>query len=681
VTPVPVSKLLVANRGEIAARVTRTAHRLGLPVVAVFADPDAGLPYVRAADEAVRLPGAAPAETYLNGAAILAAAAATGADAIHPGYGFLSENAAFARDCVAAGVTFVGPSPDVIAAMGSKLAAKALMDQAGVPVLPGVTVGPDTDLAAAGTATGFPLLVKAAFGGGGRGMRLVREPAGLAAAVAGARREAESAFGDGTVFLERFVTSPRHVEVQILGDSHGTVVHLFERDCSVQRRYQKVMEEAPSPAVDGALRAALGAAAVAAGEAIGYTGAGTVEFVLDATLSRERAEFWFLEVNTRLQVEHPVTELVTGLDLVELQLRVAAGEPLPPEATAATITGHAIEARLYAEDVAAGFLPRAGTLHRFAVPAGPGVRVDAGYTDGSVLSPHYDAMLAKVIAHGRTREEAARRLARALAGARLHGVTTNRDLLVGVLREPEFLAGRADTGYLTRHDPAALATPPGAAAAARRHAVAAALARQAAHRAAAPVLTSLPSGWRNVPSAPQRVTFAAASSEYAVSYRLPGADAGRPAAAIEVNGEPLPGGATVHAASATSVDLETGGVRRTYTVARAPAAGGAGDQVWVDGPDGSSAFTEVPRFARPDAAARGGSLLAPMPGVVTRVLAEPGAVVTAGQPLLVLEAMKMEHTVAAPAGGTLAEVHADPGEQVDAGQVLAVVTSPGEAGS
>jgi propionyl-CoA carboxylase alpha chain len=661
-----IQKLMVANRGEIAARVMRTAHRLGISTVAVYSDPDAELPFVAQADEAVRLPGAAPADTYLRGDLILAAAAATGADAIHPGYGFLSENAGFARDCAAAGVVFVGPPPEAIAAMGSKLAAKALMESAGVPVLPGATVGEDTDLAEAGARVGFPLLVKAAFGGGGRGMRLVREPGELAEAVAAASREASSAFGDGTVFLERFVTAPRHVEVQVLGDVHGTVVHLFERECSIQRRYQKIIEESPSPAVDDALRAALGEAAVAAGKVIGYVGAGTVEFVLDDT-----GRFYFLEVNTRLQVEHPVTELVTGLDLVQAQIQVAEGEPLPTEITDAALTGHAIEARLYAEDVPAGFLPCTGTLHRFTVQAGDGIRVDAGYAEGSVVSPHYDAMLAKVIAHGRTRAEAARRLARALARARLHGVTTNRGLLLGVLRDPDFLAGRTDTGYLTRHDPAelsqaALGDPAG-------HAAAAALARQAANRAVAPVLATLPSGWRNVASAPHQVSYRLDDRTYDVTYRLPGR-AGE-AASVEVNGEPLGSSVVVVRATAAEVDLEVDGLRRVYSVHRVPSQAGP-VSVYVDGPDGATALTERPRFADPSAVLRGGSLLAPMPGLVVRVLAEAGAAVTAGQPLVVLEAMKMEHTVAAPSDGVLAELRVSAGQQVDAGQVLAVVAAP-----
>jgi acetyl/propionyl-CoA carboxylase alpha subunit len=682
VPPGPIGKLLIANRGEIASRIMRTAHALGLATVAVYSDPDAGAEYVTLADEAVRLPGAAPADTYLRGEAIIAAARVTGADAVHPGYGFLSENAAFARACAQAGLIFVGPAPDTIAAMGSKIEAKAIMAAAGVPVLPGVRVAaaPNCDPAPAGLAaeaarTGFPLLVKAAFGGGGRGMRLVRDADELAGAVQAARREAASAFGDGTVFLERFVEDPRHIEVQILGDAHGTVIPLFERECSIQRRYQKIVEEAPSPAVDDELRAALTAAAVAAGQAIGYVGAGTVEFVLD-----ERGSFYFLEVNTRLQVEHPVTEEVTGLDLVELQLRVAAGEPLPPEAANARISGHAIEVRLYAEDVPAGFLPVTGPLHRFAIPVGPGVRVDTGFRDGSVVSPHYDAMLAKVIAHGRTRAEAARRLARTLERAEIHGVTTNRDLLAAILREPEFLAGRTDTGYLTRHDPAALSAAALSAAgsgATALHAVVAALARQAVHRAEAPVLATLPSGWRNVRSAPQRVTYRAggaggATGELTVGYRVTASPAGSSPAGpstveASVNDVPLDGALLLHAAGPDRVDLEVNGLRRLYRVHRVQA------QTYVDASNGSSTLTEVPRFGEPDKVAPSGSLLAPMPGLVLRVMAEVGASVVAGQPLIVLEAMKMEQTVAAPADGIVAELHAKAGDQVSTGQVLAVV--------
>ena len=656
----PIGKLLIANRGEIAARIMRSAHALGLATVAVYSDPDADAPYVTLADEAVLLPGAAPADTYLRGDLIIAAAAATGADAVHPGYGFLSENAAFARACADAGLIFVGPAPETIAAMGDKITAKALMADAGVPVLPGMTVTNDGDLAAAAETVGFPLLVKAAFGGGGRGMRLVADPADLPAAVQSARGEAASAFGDGTVFLERFVTDPRHVEVQILGDEAGTVVHLFERECSIQRRYQKIVEECPSPAVDACLRAALAAAAVTAGQAIGYTSAGTVEFVLDRDGS-----FYFLEMNTRLQVEHPVTEEVTGLDLVELQLRIAEGEPLPLQAREAQINGHAIEVRLYAEDVPAGFVPATGTLHRFAIPAAPGIRVETGFRDGSVVSPYYDAMLAKVIAHGRTRADAARRLARALERAEIHGVITNRDLLVAILREPGFLAGATDTGYLTRHDPAALAAS--AAKATATHALAAALARQARHRAEAQVLGTLPSSWRNVFSAPQRVTYTTAGESYAVAYRITGST-------IQAWVNDVALGLVVRAASPDRVDLEIEGTRREYRIHQ------VGAEVYVDASDGSSALCEVPRFGDPEKVAPAGSLLAPMPGLVLRVLAEVGAVVTAGQPLLVLEAMKMEQTVSAPAHGVVAELRAKAGEQVTTGQVLAVLEAGREEG-
>jgi propionyl-CoA carboxylase alpha chain len=658
-----IEKLLVANRGEIAARVMRTAHTLGVGTVAVYSDPDADAPFVTLADEAVRLPGATPTETYLRGDLVIAAAQATGADAVHPGYGFLSENAGFARDCAAAGLIFVGPTPDAIASMGSKLEAKALMEAAGVPVLPGATVTDSTDLTAVAEEIGFPVLVKAAFGGGGRGMRIVRSPAELREAVDGARREAASAFGDGTVFLERFVEDPRHVEVQIVGDTGGEVVHLFERECSIQRRYQKIVEESPSPAVDETLRAELGAAAVAAGKAIGYTGAGTVEFVLD-----QAGTFYFLEVNTRLQVEHPVTELVTGLDLVALQLRIAEGHPLPAEVTGSRIDGHAIEVRLYAEDVPAGYLPATGTLHRFVIPALRGVRVDAGVTDGSVVSPHYDPMLAKVIAHGTTRAEAARTLARALAQAAIHGVTTNRDLLVGILRDEEFLAGRTDTGYLPRHPELVTPEPDDGE---RVRAVAAALALQARHRSDAKVLGGLPSGWRNVGGPPQSVSYAVGDRTLEVSYAFR-----REGLAAHVNGFGRQGDEIrSHGAAPHEVTLIINGIRRTYKIHRADG------QTFVDGPDGSSAFRDVPRFADPNAVAHAGSLLAPMPGTVVRVLAGTGDAVTAGAALVVLEAMKMEHTVAAPVDGVVGELHVAPGDQVETRQVLAVVEEAAEAAS
>ena len=657
-TPKPIDKLLIANRGEIAQRIMRTARSMGIATVAVFSDPDADAPFVRDADEAVHLPGSTPADTYLNIPAILAAAAATGADAVHPGYGFLSEQAGFARACTEAGVIFVGPTPEAIEAMGSKLAAKALMEQAGVPVLPGATVREGDDVIAAGKTVGFPVLVKAAFGGGGRGMRVVHAPGDLAEAVASAEREAASAFGDGTVFLERFVEDPRHIEVQIFGDTHGNVIHLFERECSIQRRYQKIIEEAPSPAVDVARRDALGNAAVAAAKALGYVGAGTVEFVMD-----QQGAFFFHEVNTRLQVEHPVTEMVTGLDLVRMQLLVAQGEPLPDDAVVATINGHAIEARLYAEDVAAGFLPTSGPIHRLRVPLGDGIRVDAGFEDGSVVSTFYDAMLAKVIAWGPTRGDAARRLAEALATAQVHGVTTNRDLLVRVLRHEEFLSGKTDTGFLQRHDPVELSAPSADEQSRRQHAVAAALAGQAERRAQARVLAKLPSGWRNVRSALETTKFDDADGTLEVGYAIFGS---RIVAELDGNREVL-SDVELLSASADRVELSVGGVRRRFDTQR------VGDTWYVDSALGASAFHELPRFPMPEIKTAAGSLVAPMPGTVVRVEAEAGDRVEAGATIIVIEAMKMEHQIRAPHGGTLAEVRVEVGTQVDTGEVLAVV--------
>ncbi|MEO6821630.1 MAG: biotin carboxylase N-terminal domain-containing protein [Candidatus Nanopelagicales bacterium] len=656
-----IGKLLIANRGEIASRVMRTAREMDIATVAVFSDPDADAPFVRDADEAVHLPGSAPVDTYLRIDRILDAARRTGAHAVHPGYGFLSENAGFARACAEAGLVFVGPSAEAIEAMGSKIAAKTLMAGAGVPVLPGITIDADIldvppDLAArAGAEVGYPVLVKAAYGGGGRGMRVVHEPSELAEAVSSARREAASAFGDGTVFLERYVSAPRHIEVQIFGDSHGEVVHLFERECSVQRRYQKIIEESPSPVVDAVLRAELGAAAVAAARAIGYVGAGTVEFVLDS-----EKHFYFLEVNTRLQVEHPVTEGVTGLDLVRLQLIVAEGHPLPPEVRSATITGHSVEVRLYAEDVAAGYLPATGTVHRFTVPDLAGVRVDAGVAQGSVVGPYYDPMLAKVVATAPTRDQACRLLARALEETRLHGVVSNRELLVAILREPQFLAGDIDTGYLTRHDPAALVRPhPDALGV---HAVAAGLAGQAARRHTAPVLATIPSGWRNVMNGPQRVTYHCDGNVVEVSYLLNGS-----ALTASVDGQDLPE-LVLRAAAPDRVDLEVGGVRRILAVHQ------VGEVSYVDSSLGSTVLTEMPRFPEPGSHTAPGSLLAPMPGTVVRLGAANGDQVRAGTAIVVLEAMKMEHTVSAPHAGTVTDLVVAVGQTVDVGTVLAIVT-------
>jgi acetyl/propionyl-CoA carboxylase alpha subunit len=657
---VPIRKLLVANRGEIASRVFRTCRAMDIACVAVFSDADAGLPFVSDADEAVHLPGNTPAETYLRGDLIVEAARRTGADAVHPGYGFLSENAGFARQCAAAGITFVGPTPEAIDAMGSKIAAKELMRGAGVPVLPGAVFGGESEpdagqLKAAAAEIGYPVLVKAAFGGGGRGMRIVGGIEDLVDAVASARREAASAFGNGTVFLERFVESPRHIEVQIVGDQAGTVVHLFERECSIQRRYQKIIEEAPSAVVGDALRAQLCQAAVTAGETIGYVGAGTVEFVLDAS-----GRFYFLEVNTRLQVEHPVTELITGVDLVKLQLDIAAGAPIPDEVRQARISGHAIEARLYAEDVAGGYLPTSGDVHTFEIAPGNGLRVDAGFASGTRVSTFYDSMLAKVIGFGATRDDARRRLAGALARARLHGVTTNRDLLVAILRSGEFAAAAIDTGFLERH-PYAELVPERSAEARAAHALAAALAGQAARRDQAPVLASLPSGFRNNPSAPQTTVYEQNGTPVEVTYRLD-----RDGLTATVAGQPVPG-ARLLSATPDRVDLECAGIRRVIDVAR------IGATAYVDSPLGHDALTETERFPDPSATAHAGSLLAPMPGTVVRIAAAVGDKVEAGATILTIEAMKMEHAIRTPAAGVVTALPVSVGTQVDSGAVLVVV--------
>ena len=645
----PITKLLVANRGEIARRVFRTARAMGIATVAVHSDADADAPFVRDADEAVRLPGNTPAETYLQAELVVDAARRSGADAVHPGYGFLSENAEFARLVEAAGLVWVGPPADAIETMGSKLGAKELMQKAGVPTLPWATDPTDAD------DVGYPLLVKASAGGGGRGMRIVRDASGLDEAVEGARREAGSAFGDDTVFLERYLDAPRHIEIQVFADTHGNVVSLFERECSIQRRHQKIVEESPSPAVDDDLRKQMGDAAVAAARAVGYVGAGTVEFVW----SDESKEFFFLEMNTRLQVEHPVTELVTGLDLVRLQLLVAAGGALPPEARTPSLNGHAIEVRLYAEDATKDFLPVTGTLRAFAVPEDM-VRVDSGFEAGSVVSPFYDAMLAKVIAHAPTRREAAATLESALRRSRLHGVTTNRDLLVGILRSDDYLSGRTDTAFLDRNLPADLIAAP-AEEVQRAHALAAALAVQARNRETARVLAFAPSGWRNNRSQPETLTLNADGSDITVTYAF---DRSRLTAAVDgvdINVE-------FGAATTSAVDVTIDGVRRTFAVALTD------DVVDVDSPLGSSSYTIVPRFPDHSHDAVAGSLVAPMPGSVVRVLVEAGDAVVAGQALVVLEAMKMEHTVSAPSDGAVTDVQVTAGQQVEAGAVLVVVT-------
>jgi propionyl-CoA carboxylase alpha chain len=646
-----ITRVLAANRGEIARRIFRTCRRAGIGCVAVFSDPDTGAPHVAEADAAVRLPGSSPADTYLNAPAIVAAALAAGVDAVHPGYGFLSEDAGFARAVHAAGLTWVGPSADAIEAMGSKITSKKLAAGAGVPVLPELSPA---------AIPGYPVLVKASAGGGGRGMRVVRGADELQAALESARREAQSAFGDGTVFCEPLLSGARHVEVQVVADAHGSVWTLTERDCSVQRRYQKVIEETPSPAVGPRLREQLLAAAEAVTRAVGYLGAGTAEFLV-----ADDGQFYFLEFNTRLQVEHPVTECVHGIDLVALQVDIAQGMALPPLPPPAS--GHAIEARLYAEDPADGYRPTSGTVHalripgvdvRFAPPPAPvahGLRLDSGVEAGSEVSPHYDPMLAKLIAWSPTREAAARMLATALDRARIHGPATNRGLLASVLRHPAFLAGQADTSLLDGYDLAALV--PGEQAC-RLSAVAATLAGAAANRSAAAVARGLPSGWRNVVSQPQRTAFDGPRGRIEVAYRWQ-----RDGITVAADD----GDTGVIAAAADHALLEVAGVRYRFDVAR------AGDVVWVDSAFGHLVLAPVPRLPEPTAFREPGSLVAPMPGNVVRVMAADGERVRPGQPIVVLEAMKMEYEIVAPADGMLAQLRVAPGDQVQAGDVLAVL--------
>ncbi len=621
-----IRRLLVANRGEIARRVIRTCRELGISPVAVHSEVDARGSWVAEADAAVALPGVTP---YLRADLLVDAAVRTGADAVHPGYGFLAEDAGFAKAVLAAGLTWVGPGPDAIVAMGSKVDAKARVAAAGVPVLPSWAPGEVPADAP------YPLLVKASYGGGGRGMRVVADRAALAEAVAAARREAESAFGDGTVFVERWLERPRHVEVQVLADAHGTVLALGDRDCSVQRRHQKLIEEAPADLPDG-LRARLHEAAVAAARSVGYVGAGTVEFLVGAD-----GEPAFLEMNTRLQVEHPVTEAVLGLDLVALQVAVAEGSPLPFPAPP-PVDGHAVEARLCAEDPAAGWRPSTGRLHRLAVPGD--VRVDSGVVDGDEVPPHYDSMIAKVVAHAPTRAAAVRKLADALARAQVHGLTTNRDLLVRVLRSASFAAG-PDTGLLEREPE--LRAPLAGADEVHQAALAAALAATARRRTAAAVLPTLPAGWRNNPSQPATATYEGPDGTVEVAYR--------------------PAPCEVLAATPDRVVLARDGLRSAYDVHAVD------DVSYVDGPGWSVALSEVDPLPPPSDALPAGSLTAPMPGLVLTVRVAEGDKVDAGQPLLALEAMKMEHPVLAPTAGRVTELRVAAGSQVDAGDVLAVV--------
>jgi 3-methylcrotonyl-CoA carboxylase alpha subunit len=652
------SKILIANRGEIACRVIRTARRMAIATVAVYSDADAAALHVAMADEARRI-GPPPArESYLNIPAIIDAARQSGAEAVHPGYGFLSENADFAEACAQAGLVFIGPPAEAIRAMGSKAAAKALMEANGVPVVPGYH-GDAQDaatLAAEAERIGYPVLIKASAGGGGRGMRIVTRADEFARALVGAKREAAGAFGDDRVLLERYLERPRHIEVQVFGDAQGNIVHLWERDCSIQRRHQKIVEEAPAPGLGKRERKKLGEMAVAAARAVAYVGAGTVEFIAE----RDAKHVYFMEMNTRLQVEHPVTEAITGTDLVEWQFRVAAGESLPLRQDEIPLQGHAIEVRLYAENPERGFLPATGTLHGLHLPEGDVARVDTGVRDGDAVTPFYDPMIAKVIAWGEDRDAACAKLQRALTDTAILGVTTNLAFLHRVVGESDFAAGKVDTGFIERHHdalfPSGRAVPDLALAAAALWRLTQPVAASGADRFSPWVCRG---GWRlNLTPAPVSLHFRHGADDMTIDaaaegggwhLRLGDRDA-------HATAERLPEGRL-----AVALD----GVRSTMRVLQH----GAEMAVFFDGE--SWHFTTVDPLAPPaDADAGGGRLTAPMPGRVIQLMIAPGEAVRRGQAMMVIEAMKMEHTIAAPRDGTVEAVHYAAGDLVEEGAEL-----------
>jgi len=659
------TKILIANRGEIACRVIKTARRLGIATVAVYSDADANARHVRLADEAVRI-GPAPArESYLVGANILAAARATGAQAIHPGYGFLSENDAFAEQCAADGIVFIGPPAAAIRAMGSKSAAKTLMAKAGVPLTPGYH-GDDQDptlLAREAGKIGFPVLIKASAGGGGKGMRRVDKGEDFAAALASCQREAKGAFGDDRVLVEQYVLKPRHIEIQVFADSHGGCVYLFERDCSVQRRHQKVLEEAPAPGMTAERRAAMGKAAVEAAKAVGYVGAGTVEFI-----AHPDGRFYFMEMNTRLQVEHPVTEMITGTDLVEWQLRVAAGEPLPRTQAELAISGHAIEARIYAEDPDKGFLPSTGTLiHLAPPPESESVRVDTGVERGDAITPFYDPMIAKLIVHAPDRAGALARMRDALAQYRVVGVANNVEFLGRLVATASFARADLDTALIEREH-AALFPPPSlppddawllaALAEVERDAAAA---RHAADRAVDPGSPwRALDGWRLNGSALRRLGLRSGETLREVDV------AARPGGAWELSLD----GTTVAATAALAPDGRLAATLGPRRLVATVVAQGDRRHVFVAGRAHVLAVVDLLGIAGAEHDEEGAGLLAPMPGKVIALLARPGAAVDKGAPLLVLEAMKMEHTISAPRAGTVKGFRYAAGDQVAEGAEL-----------
>ncbi|HEV8028013.1 MAG TPA: acetyl-CoA carboxylase biotin carboxylase subunit [Stellaceae bacterium] len=640
------AKILIANRGEIACRVARTARAMGYRTVAVYSDADRHAPHVAAADQAVPIGPPQAAQSYLAIDKIIAAARRSGADAIHPGYGFLSENADFAAACEAADITFIGPSPDAIRAMGHKAAARRQMSEIGIRCVPGYDGAEQSEhvLARAAAQIGFPVMVKAAAGGGGKGIRLVATPDRLAGALTAARSEAAKAFGSDELILEKAIAAPRHVEIQIFADRHGNVIHLFERECSIQRRHQKVIEEAPSPAMTPALRSAMGEAAVAVARAIGYVGAGTVEFLLTPD-----GHFYFLEMNTRLQVEHPVTEMITGLDLVEWQLHVAAGEALPLRQDAVTLGGHAIEARLYAEDAHADFLPQAGTVLAWEPPSGAGLRVDHGIAPGLTVSPYYDPLLAKIVAHGATRQEARRRLASALQDTLVLGIETNRRFLIDCLAHPAFVAGDTSTAFIERHLPPASRRRP--AADARMIALAAALIAGTAK----PGLGH----WHSSGKASSPMLLRSGDAKTAIDFVED--EAGSCRVAWNGTSQAL----EILAVDGTSVRFLADGLVETARFA------------WQEGAlllslDGvTERFEDVLLAPRDGGAAAGAAAaLAPMTGMIAAVRVKAGDAVRKGQCLVILEAMKMEHEILAPRDGTVSSVLVTPGEQVKTRKLL-----------
>ncbi len=656
-----ITKILVANRGEIARRIFRTCRAMGIGTVAVYSDADAAMPFVREADEAVCIGPAPSRESYLVVEKIIEAAQRTGADAIHPGYGFLSENAAFAEACAAAGITFLGPKAAAIRAMGLKREAKLAAVAANVPVVPGYAGAAQDDktLMAEAAKVGFPLLIKASAGGGGKGMRIVRGAGDVVEALGGARREAKAAFGDDTLLLEKYIEAPRHVEIQILGDAHGHVVHLFERECSIQRRYQKIVEESPSPVITPARREEMGAAAVRLAQAIGYENAGTVEFIV-----APGGEFYFLEVNTRLQVEHPVTECVTGVDLVREQIRVAEGHPLPFGQQDLALKGAAIEVRLYAEDPAAGFLPQSGTVLDWHLPELPGLRVDGGVVSGTAVGIHYDPMLAKIIGFGETREEARRCLIAGLANLSVSGIRHNRDLLLSVLRHPDFVAGQTDTHFLDRCYRGDFAFPVSADAL-RACATAAAMASFDG-RCRASAMPEI-AGYRNNRFAPETITYAAGDTTVTVAYVHKGH--GRFDLTTTVGSETVTHDVQIARAAAPEYALVVDGYRRPARVI----AQDLTHHVGVG--DARVTLVEAPRFPERIPEVIPGAYTAPMPGKVAKLPVKVGDAVRAGDVLLVLEAMKMEHTLRVTDDGTVSALHVTEGAQVDGGALLAVVTA------